>query len=291
MMANVLKMAIIESILSLHAQRWSQRRIARELKVDRETVRKYLRQGLSDSKPAIAPTGSGGSKPATFPGVPAEDSKPATNLPTGSEPDSKPAGLAGVALLGLAGPQSHCEPYREIILAKMEEDLSAKRIWQDLTESGASVGYDSVRRFIQRLGRVRSLPFRRMECGPGEEAQVDFGSGAPVNGELKQVPRMVPDEEERQEVWLIADFRDSRRLSFAEIADQLEVIRAAKENRPEWPRAPYKGSENRRWDQNRVYKAYKARKRVPMPDLSNTLWAPAVGAHSYGVTAHDGNGV
>jgi transposase len=83
-------------------------------------------------------------------------------------------------LLGLAGPQSDCEPYREIILAKVQEDLSAKRIWQDLGESGATLGYDSVRRFIQRLGRVRSLPFRRMECGPGEEAQVDFGSGAPV---------------------------------------------------------------------------------------------------------------
>ena len=67
-MANVLKMALIESILSLHAQRWSQRRIARELEVDRETVRKYLRKGLSRSKPAIAPTGSGGSKPAIFPG-------------------------------------------------------------------------------------------------------------------------------------------------------------------------------------------------------------------------------
>ena len=38
-MANVLKMALIESILSLHALRWSQRRIARELEVDRETLK------------------------------------------------------------------------------------------------------------------------------------------------------------------------------------------------------------------------------------------------------------
>ena len=92
--------------------------------------------------------------------------------------------LAGAAVsaapLGPAGPQSHCEPYREVILAKLEEELSVQRIWQDLSESGATVGYDSVRRFIQRLCRKRSLPFRRMECGPGEEAQVDFGSGAPV---------------------------------------------------------------------------------------------------------------
>jgi transposase len=186
-MANVLKMALIESILSLHAQRWSQRRIARELKVDRETVRKYLRERLSGAKPAIAPTGSGGAKPATCPGPPGPAPKPATNLPTGSEARSavETAGLAEaveVASSPLAspGPLSHCEPYRAIILAKVQEELSAKRIWQDLVECGAAVGYDSVRRFVQRLGRIRSLPFRRMECGPGEEAQVDFGTGAPV---------------------------------------------------------------------------------------------------------------
>ena len=53
--------------------------------------------------------------------------------------------------------------------------------------------------------------------------------------------------------------------SFADIADQLEARHAASANREPWPRAPFKGSENRRWDQNRVYKAYKARKRVPTP--------------------------
>jgi transposase len=186
-MANVLKMALIESILSLYAQRWSQRRIARELKVDRETVRKYLRERLSGSKPANLPTGSGGSKPATVSGSPGLTPNPATNLPTGSEASStgETAGLAGGVEVVAAphappGPSSCCEPYREIILVKVQEELSAKRIWQDLVETGATVGYDSVRRFVQRLGRVRSLPFRRMECGPGEEAQVDFGVGAPV---------------------------------------------------------------------------------------------------------------
>ena len=38
-MANVHKMALIESILSLLAQRWSQLRIARELQIDREKNR------------------------------------------------------------------------------------------------------------------------------------------------------------------------------------------------------------------------------------------------------------
>jgi transposase len=183
-MANVLKMALIESILSLHAQRWSQRRIARELQIDRETVRKYLRERLSGPKPAIAPAGSDDSKPATFPGAPAPASKPATNLPTGSEeaPVEKSAGLAGSEPFQ-RGPVSQCEALRETILAKIDQDLSGTRIWQDLVAEHDFPGsYDSVRRFIQKLGRIRSLPFRRMECGPGEEAQVDFGTGAPVIG-------------------------------------------------------------------------------------------------------------
>jgi transposase len=41
-------------------------------------------------------------------------------------------------------------------------------------------GYDSVKRFVRKLSVRRSLPMRRLECLPGEEAQVDFGMGAPV---------------------------------------------------------------------------------------------------------------
>lgn len=182
-MANVLKMALIESILSLHAKGWSQRRIARQLEIDRETVGKYLRQQLSEAKPANLPTGSVGSKPATFSGLPGRDSKPASNLPTGSQElggresagNSRPSDA-----IRPAGPRSSCEPYRELIQGKVAAELSAKRIWQELQAEGIAIGYDSVRRFVQRLGRVRAVPFRRMECGPGEEAQVDFGVGAPV---------------------------------------------------------------------------------------------------------------
>jgi hypothetical protein len=63
-MPNLLKMAKVQSILSLHAQGRSQREIARTLGVDRGTVHKYLRLGLCGPKPAIAPAGSDPSKPA-----------------------------------------------------------------------------------------------------------------------------------------------------------------------------------------------------------------------------------
>jgi predicted transcriptional regulator len=57
-MANLLKMAIREIIRTLHRQGLSQRRIAEELGINRETVARYLRLAQPDPKPAIAPVGS-----------------------------------------------------------------------------------------------------------------------------------------------------------------------------------------------------------------------------------------
>lgn len=79
--------------------------------------------------------------------------------------------------------QSRCWSWREVIEAKRDQGLSARRIHQDLaTEHGAALSYDSVRRFLRKLGWARPLPFRRLESAPGQEAQVDFGTGAPVVG-------------------------------------------------------------------------------------------------------------
>ncbi|MFZ1933102.1 MAG: helix-turn-helix domain-containing protein [Thermoguttaceae bacterium] len=57
-MANLLTMADIQAILHLHEQGWRQRRIARELHVDRETVAKYIQASGCVPKPAKAPIGS-----------------------------------------------------------------------------------------------------------------------------------------------------------------------------------------------------------------------------------------
>ena len=68
LMANQLKMAMVNAILTLKQRGWSQRRIARELGIDRETVARYVHLGPADSKPAThAPTGSEDSKPANAP--------------------------------------------------------------------------------------------------------------------------------------------------------------------------------------------------------------------------------
>jgi transposase len=168
-MANRLKMALAESIHTLYLRGWSQRRIARELGINRETVARHLSDLLPASKPANAPIGSGD--------VP-DRSKPA-NAPIGSEP----ALASSLASTGEPGRLSECEPYRDQIREKLQLGLSAQRIYQDLvTERGFPGSYFSVRRFVHRLRAHTGLPVRRLESEPGEEAQVDFGTGAPLIG-------------------------------------------------------------------------------------------------------------
>jgi len=153
-MANRIKVAIASSIIVLRQQGWSFRRIARTLGIHRETVARYVRQQEADSKPAANP-----------PAGTDEDIRP--------EPANPPPGNPG--------PQSRCEPFRGAIKAKRDQGLSAQRIWQDLVaEHGFEASYTSVKRFVRRLGGNSTLPFRRMECPPGTEGQVDFGRGAPV---------------------------------------------------------------------------------------------------------------
>ena len=151
-MANQLNMATINTIVNLHQQGWSIRRIAKTLGIHRDTVARHLRE----ANQAGALTGSDESKL----GQALTDSAPAS---------------------GPALQPSLCEPFRAVIEAKLDLGLTAQRIHQDLvTEHGFTGKYHSVRRFVSRLEATQELPFRRLECGPGEEAQVDFGSGAPL---------------------------------------------------------------------------------------------------------------
>jgi transposase len=93
------------------------------------------------------------------------------------------------ALGAKPGPASLCAPFTTQIETALAAGLSAKRIHQDLTrDHGFGGGYTSVKLFIRRLTAVQDLPFRRMECGPGEELQVDFGTGAWVVADGKRRP-------------------------------------------------------------------------------------------------------
>ena len=63
-MSNHLKVAMIDVILSFHRRGWSQRRIANELGINRETVARHLKRVRAAPKPAIAPFGSDNLEPA-----------------------------------------------------------------------------------------------------------------------------------------------------------------------------------------------------------------------------------
>ena len=69
-----------------------------------------------------------------------------------------------------------------MLVEKLELGLSARRIYQDLvSDHGYAGSYYSVRRLIKKLaGDITPTPFRRLECEPAAEAQVDFGRGAPI---------------------------------------------------------------------------------------------------------------
>jgi len=148
---NQLNVSLQHSIATLAAKGWSARKIARELGVHRETVGRYLHPVEADSKPAIPPAGFQEDS----------DSKPAI-VPAGSKP----------------GRTSQCAPLSAVIEHGLLAGLSAQRIYQDLVAGhGFTGGYDAVKRFVRQLAQRTAPPFRRMECAPGQELQVDFGQG------------------------------------------------------------------------------------------------------------------
>jgi hypothetical protein len=67
-------------------------------------------------------------------------------------------------------------------MAKVELGISAQRIYQDLVgENGFTDSYQSVKRFVRKLREAQPERIWRLECQPGEELQLDFGLGAPID--------------------------------------------------------------------------------------------------------------
>jgi len=183
-MANVLRMADQAAIIALWQRGWSQRRIARETGFDRSTVARYVRlarAGRHTEAPAADNPKPAISTPGSIARDGPDDTTTVSSNPAISTAGSKPTSRSEGGPATVAGRQSLCESVREIIEPKLEAGLSAQRIWQDLTsEHGFAGSYQSVKRFCRRMRNRLPLPFRRMECEPGVEAQVDFGTGAPV---------------------------------------------------------------------------------------------------------------
>lgn len=153
---NVLKVSLQQSIQVLHARGWSRRRIARELGIHRKTVAGYV----AESKLPISTAGSAEADPAK------------AAISTAGSP---------------SGRISLCREYLPTITAAVRAGLSATRIHQDLvSDHGFTGSYESVKRCVRAMAQQLELPYRRMECAPGEQMQVDFGQGAWVEGDGKR---------------------------------------------------------------------------------------------------------
>jgi transposase len=77
--------------------------------------------------------------------------------------------------------KSCCEPHRAFIEAALANGRHGVSIYQALVEHhGYTDSYDAVKRFIRPLRTTTPKISARFETLPGQEAQVDYGEGAPT---------------------------------------------------------------------------------------------------------------
>jgi hypothetical protein len=159
-MANVLSEDKKQQVIALGRLGWSLRRIQQATGVRRETAGSYLRAA------GIALRSAG------WPSV----SKPAIDVTT----DSEAARTVSNHVV------SACEPYREMIERALSLGRNAMAIWQDLVDQNGFAGsYQTVKRFVRGLRRTRTPEARAIiVTAPGEEAQVDYGTGPMVRDPL-----------------------------------------------------------------------------------------------------------
>ncbi len=187
-----------QQVIALGRLGWSLRRIQRTTGVRRETISAYLKEAgvalrlprgrLVPAKPANAvTTDPSPSEPVREVGSDLDSSKPATEVTTDFGAD------LGVPVAAEAEPQpgrspsaSVCEVHREAIEVGLSRGRNAMAIWQDLVDScGFAGGYQSVKRFVRKLrGKQSPEACAVIETAPGEESQVDYGTGPMVRDPL-----------------------------------------------------------------------------------------------------------
>ena len=166
--SNVLSEDKKQQVIGLGRLGWSLRRIEAAVHIRRETIGGYLRVAGIPVRP---PGGWGRLMPAA---------NPAIEVITDSAAALEPIGVPEHQI-ARSPSASACEPYGDVIELGLSRGRNAMAIWQDLVDQlGFQGGYQSVRRFIYKL--QKNAPEARVviETGPGEEAQVDYGSGPMV---------------------------------------------------------------------------------------------------------------
>src|SRR5215218_6616776 len=182
-MSNVLSDDKRQQIIALGQLGWSLRRIEQATGVRRETASTYLKAaglqvrapGWVRAKPAIEVTTDSG---LIIAGKVADNqakvAKPAIQVTTDSSGASPLIKRRATAVT-----LSNCEPFREFIQESLGRGRNVTAIYQDLvTDYGFSHSYQSVKRFVNKLQPSVAPEARAVIITePGEEAQVDYGTG------------------------------------------------------------------------------------------------------------------
>lgn len=170
---NVLKQHLQSAIFTLLERGVSQHRIHELTGIDRKTIRRY--QALYEARRAD------GAKSSTAATTGSGDPVVAQTPPPQNPPLPRPPAPSGVLVSSFNFARSASEPHREWIEQQVRLKRNAQAIYQDLVDQhGFTASYESVKRFVRALRHVDPEQFDRLEFTAGEEAQVDYGEGAPT---------------------------------------------------------------------------------------------------------------
>lgn len=163
---NVLSEEKKQQVIALGRLGWSLRRIQTATLIRREAAARYRKAA---GIPVRRPGGWG--RPQPKPAIEVSTDPAAENRPPDTEPRPSRSSSG-----------SACEPYRETIESALAKGRNAMAIFPDLVDGqGFSGKYASVKRFVRKL-RGSAAPEARVviQTAPGEEAQVDYGTGPMV---------------------------------------------------------------------------------------------------------------
>ena len=158
-MANKLTVQEHDTISYLKGKGWAIREIARVLKISRNTVRNHVRALPAAGPGAVADEIIKAAMPSfSGPGVQTDPLSTAGSGPGQNQTDS-------LATAGKNGRSSRCMIHAAVILAKVEANLTAQRIYQDLKLEASFAGsYSSVKRYVHQLRKTVRVVFIRRNC-------------------------------------------------------------------------------------------------------------------------------
>src|SRR5713226_1976292 len=247
-MSNVLSEAKKQQVIALGRLGWPLRRIEQETGVRRETAGAYLKAAGIGVRPPGAWGRRAPAKPANETEVTtgSDAAKPANTVNPNPNPNPNPENLSskgktkatakpanesevitgfGVELSAsehqpppLVPSTSLCEPFRDAVELGLSQGRNAMAIWQDLvSESGFRGGYQTVKRFVRKLrGNQPLQPRAVILTAPGEEAQVDYGTGPmvrdPQTGKYRRTRLFVMTLGYSRKAVRLLSFRSSSRI-------------------------------------------------------------------------------